>query len=133
MKRSTRLGDRRTDLARRFSSWLSVCLAGFLCCSLTYAQGVTATVTGIVMDSSQAVVPGAAVLLIDEGSRDARRTVTNGEGYFTFSAVQARTYRVRVELSGFQAWDRVGIELHPEVTKSTSITSCCKPALKPKP
>lgn len=56
-----------------------------------FGQGATGTITGIVMDQSQAVVPGATVILTDANSGDTRRTVTNGEGYFTFSAVQAKT------------------------------------------
>ncbi len=71
------------------------------------------TITGIVMDQSQAVVPGATVLLIDAGTNDTRRTVSNSEGYFSFTALQAKTYKLRVELSGFQAWERPGIVLTP--------------------
>src|SRR6059036_2022521 len=73
----------------------------------------TSTVTGTVMDQSKAVVPGADVLLVDEKSGDVRRTVSNGEGYFTISAVQPKTYKLRIEFTGFQAWERVGIEVHP--------------------
>ncbi|MEW5977502.1 MAG: carboxypeptidase regulatory-like domain-containing protein [Acidobacteriota bacterium] len=76
-------------------------------------QGATATITGTVMDQSEAVVPGAQVMLIDEKSGDTRRTVSNPEGYFTFSAVQAKAYKLRVEYTGFQAWERIGIEVHP--------------------
>src|SRR5437867_4811123 len=100
-------------------SQISSLLAGFILCLLVtliphaaWGQS-TATVTGTVMDQSGAVVPGADVQLIDEKSGDVRRTVSNGEGYFTISAVQAKTYKLRVELTGFQAWERLGIEVHP--------------------
>src|SRR5437867_1392264 len=100
-------------------SQISSLLAGFILCLLVtliphaaWGQS-TATVTGTVMDQSRAVVPGADVLLVDEKAGDVRRTVSNGEGYFTISAVQAKTYKLRIELTGFQAWERVGIEVHP--------------------
>ncbi|NWG12725.1 MAG: TonB-dependent receptor [Acidobacteria bacterium] len=79
---------------------------------LAYGQA-TATLTGIVMDQSKAVVPGADITLTDELSGDARRTVSNAEGFFTFTALQARTYKLKVEMTGFQAWERPGIVVHP--------------------
>lgn len=86
----------------------------YLTCAAPSLFGQTSgTITGIVMDQSQAVVPGATVLLIDEATKDTRRTVSNSEGYFTFPALQAKTYRLRVELTGFQAWERPGIVLTP--------------------
>ena len=49
------------------------------------AQGIFATLTGVVSDPSNAVVNGAKVTLIDAASGSARDTVTNGDGYFTFA------------------------------------------------
>lgn len=86
----------------------------FLLAILPFAFGqATSTITGTVMDKSGAVVPGADVILTDESSGDTRRTISNGEGYFTFAALPAKTYKIRVEMTGFQAWERVGIILHP--------------------
>ncbi len=45
------------------------------------AQSLFATLTGVVSDPSGAVVPGAAVKLINERSGSTRDTVTNAEGY----------------------------------------------------
>jgi len=98
------------DMVLQQSKLSSVLASLILCLVLVMATGIpaafgqaTATVTGTVMDQSQAVVPGATVLLIDAASGDTRRTVSNSEGYFTISAVQAKTYKLRVELGGFQA------------------------------
>src|SRR2546426_11204574 len=99
----------------QIGSLLAGCILSLLVTLIPHAAWAqsTATVTGTVMDQSKAVVPGADVLLVDEKSGDVRRTVSNGEGYFTISAVQAKTYKLRIELTGFQAWERVGIEVHP--------------------
>ena len=41
------------------------------------AQRITAELSGSVVDGSGAVIPGADVVLKNEGSGDVRRTVTN--------------------------------------------------------
>ena len=107
--------ERAIEGTLRQAGWLGlmVCVLVLSQSPILLGQGATATITGTVMDQSQAVVPGATVLLVDQNSGDTRRTLSNGEGYFTFSAVQARTYKIRVELSGFQGWERVGVEVHP--------------------
>ncbi len=50
-------------------------------------QQITGTLTGIVADSSGAVIPAAAVTMTNENSGDIRRTESNAEGYFTISGV----------------------------------------------
>jgi len=93
------------------AAWLAV---GLLIVAMApNAHGQTATLTGLVTDQSQSVVPGADVILIDEASGDTRRSISNDEGYFTFTALMPKTYKLRVEMAGFQTWERVGIVVHP--------------------
>lgn len=68
------------------------------------AQIITGSLTGIVMDSSSAVVPGATVTMTNERSGDIRRTTTNSEGYFSISGVLPGSYTVTIEMQGFQAY-----------------------------
>lgn len=75
------------------------------------AQTTTATLTGTVADVSGAVVPGATVSLRNQDSGDLRKTVSNGNGYFTFAAVPPATYTVRVDSSGFVAWEAKSVVL----------------------
>jgi hypothetical protein len=75
------------------------------------AQG-TAALTGTVADSTGAVVAGATVLLKSEASGDLRRTVSNGDGYFTISAIQPGAYNVTVEAKGFSRWEQKDIVLN---------------------
>ncbi len=95
----------------------SMVFLGIFLVMLTMAPAVfgqaTATVTGTVMDQSKAVVPNATVVLIDEATNDTRKSVSNNDGFFVFTALQAKTYKVRVELKGFQTWERIGIVVHP--------------------
>jgi hypothetical protein len=55
-----------------------------------------------VTDSSAAVVPGAAVLLKDEGTGIQKNAVTDGSGAFAFRDLSFGLYEVTVKLQGFQ-------------------------------
>lgn len=74
-----------------------------------YPQSITGTLTGTVTDPSGAVIPQANIVLTNTDSRDVRRTITNTEGYFSFAAVPAGNYELRVEAAGFQAYLQKGI------------------------
>ncbi len=75
-------------------------------------QASSGALTGIVQDESKAVIPGADVILKNEGTNDVRRTVTNDEGYFSLQAIPTGTYMLRIEMAGFSAWERTGIVFH---------------------
>lgn len=75
-----------------------------------FGQSIFGTLTGIVADSSQAVVPGATVTVKNDASGDIRKTQTNADGYFTVASLPAGNYTVSVEASGFIKWERTGIE-----------------------
>src|SRR5436190_8255811 len=75
------------------------------------AQTLTGSLSGTVVDSSDAVLPGATVTLINDLSGDQRSTVTNDAGNFVFAAVPAGTFTVKVELSGFQTVETKGLVL----------------------
>jgi hypothetical protein len=63
----------------------------------------TSQLTGIVSDSSGAVIPGAKVTLTDEGTNIAVNNVTNGSGIYRFAGVRPGRYTIRAEASGL-AW-----------------------------
>ncbi|HBY60678.1 MAG TPA: carboxypeptidase regulatory-like domain-containing protein [Solibacterales bacterium] len=86
---------------------LMLCLA--LLTGTASAQSIYATLTGVVSDQSNAVVPNANVVIKNMASGDTRRTVTNSEGYFTFASLTVATYEVSVEASGFMPYKVAGI------------------------
>ncbi len=77
------------------------------------AQSIYATLTGVVSDPSGAVIPGAAVKLVNEASGSQRVTETNSDGYYTFASVAVGdyTYALTVEVKGFQTYRASGIGL----------------------
>jgi Carboxypeptidase regulatory-like domain len=76
-----------------------------------WAQGMFATLTGVVTDPSGATVANAKVTLRDALSGSARDTVTDSAGYYTFASVPVGTYVLNVEAPGFQAYKADGIAL----------------------
>jgi hypothetical protein len=79
--------------------------------TIAAAQTITGTMSGTVMDSSGAVLPGAAVTLVNLHTGDVRKLNTNTEGRFVFSAVQPDAYTVRVEAPGFEKLERTNVVL----------------------
>ena len=86
-------------------------LAVALVSTALWAQGIFATLTGVVTDPSNAVVKGAKVTLTDASSGSARETETNSDGYYTFASVPVGTYNVAVEVQGFQTYKADAIAL----------------------
>lgn len=69
--------------------------------ALTFGQGTTSRVLGIVSDPSGAAVAGATVRLTNEGTNQAFTTKSAENGAYFFEAVQAGSYTLQVEANGF--------------------------------
>ena len=96
---------------RRTGSFLRVLLAGIVFAASLAAQGIYATLTGIVSDPSTAVVAKAKVTLVNAQSGSQRETLSNNDGYFTFASVPVGTYDLSIEAKGFSAYKVTGITL----------------------
>jgi hypothetical protein len=79
-----------------------------------FAQVATGNVTGIVADTSDAVIPKATVTLTDSNTGIKRTTVSNSVGAFAFAAVVPSTgYTVEVTMDGFRAWKSQPFAVRP--------------------
>lgn len=76
-------------------------------------QTTNASLSGIVADTTGAHIPGATVVLHNQNSGDNRKSVSNSDGVFNFSAVSAGTYTVTISYKGFDSYREKDIELHP--------------------
>lgn len=70
--------------------------------SALVAQVSTSRLTGSVLDSSGAAVPGATVTIRHEQMGTSRSTTTGESGAYTFDAVLTGPYTVEVEAPGFR-------------------------------
>ncbi|MCS6874199.1 MAG: Plug and carboxypeptidase regulatory-like domain-containing protein [Pyrinomonadaceae bacterium] len=66
------------------------------------SQGTTSRVTGVVTDTTGAVVPGATVTLTNEATGTSATTQTNASGVYVFDLVLPGTYTVTIERQGFK-------------------------------
>jgi hypothetical protein len=76
---------------------LSVCLS-----LNASAQVNNASVTGLVTDTTGAVVPNASVTLKNRGTNVETTAATDSSGYYTFASVPVGAYTVTVERQGFK-------------------------------
>jgi hypothetical protein len=94
--------------AFRVLTLLLLCAAG---AATAGAQESRGTITGTVVDSSKAVVPGATVTITNVARGTDVTVVTNEIGYFQAPYLISGTYRITVELAGFKKLVREGIEV----------------------
>lgn len=74
------------------------------------AQG-TASISGGVVDASQAAVVGSQVTLTNTGTEQTRTTSTSDQGLFEFPDLPPGVYNVSVQKTGFKAWNQSSITL----------------------
>ena len=80
------------------------------------AQSPQATVSGIVTDTTGAVVPGATVTAINAAIAKRTETITNSEGFYVLNALPIGSYVVEAEKAGFKKFVRQGLTLSTAAT-----------------
>src|SRR3979411_1496675 len=91
--------------------------------TVTVGEVLTGTIAGTVTDSSEAVVPSAAVNIVNA---DTRVTVwhgtTNESGLYRAPALQVGRYNVLVEVQGFKRAEVSGINLTVDLHATINVT-----------
>src|SRR5215467_13487480 len=109
-------GKREVSLMSK-KTWLAqLCLVALACiCTLSTplaAQvSVAGSISGTVLDTSGAVIPGAAVTITDEGTGVKREVVTNASGGFVVVGLDPGSYSVSVSMTGFATKTRTRLTL----------------------
>ena len=78
---------------------------------VTWAQVTTGTISGTVKDTSGAVLPGAKVVVLNEGTGISRTVETDAAGRYSAPSLSLGNYRVTGSQEGFQTEVRSGIVL----------------------
>ena len=74
-----------------------------LCCSLQgLAQVSTASLTGLITDTTGAVTSNAVVTATNKATNISQTTKADSSGYYTFPTLPVGTYTISVELQGFK-------------------------------
>ena len=84
--------------------------------ALIFAAAATAQpraqIAGFVRDSSNAVVRGAAIAVLNLDTGVRRSTHTGADGFYAVPSLTAGQYKITVRSSGFQTVARTGVSLH---------------------
>jgi hypothetical protein len=76
-----------------------------------YCQSDLATVTGVVTDTAQAVMPAVTITIRNVDTNIARTIQTNEDGYFTVTNLPPGSYELVAERRGFRTYRETGIVL----------------------
>ena len=89
---------------RHQSTWMVFCLV--LISAIAQAQDSRGKLQGLVTDASNAVVSGATVTLRNDNTGVQAQQTTSQTGQYVFDFVQAGTYTVTAELTGFKQFQQ---------------------------
>jgi hypothetical protein len=110
------MGVRMLPLKNVFFAGAGILLSTTLC----LAQ--TSTLSGTVYDPSRAVVGGALVTAINDGTGLTLTQATNEAGLYSFPSIAIGTYTLTIEIPGFKTARRTGITLNVGIPSVQNIT-----------
>ena len=99
------------------------CVLFLLCLAfgggLVFGQGTDlGTIRGIVTDTTGAIIPGAAVSVVDALTSSIRETRTNSQGNYEMFGLKPGTYRVTITAPGMSKYEIMDIVLNGSDTVS---------------
>jgi hypothetical protein len=96
-----------------------------VCPSIVRAQAISGDVTGTVLDSSGAAIPGATVMALNDATGVKTTALSNDNGVYRFTNLLVGTYTITGSASGFASDTLKNIEL----TLNTVVTANLKLAV----
>ena len=90
---------------------LTLVICVLLTAGIARAQLGTATISGTVTDSSSAIVVGATVTAVNNGTGFQRQTVSGDQGQYNLPGLTPGSYNLTVEFSGFRRAELKAITL----------------------
>src|SRR6185295_1801960 len=77
---------------------------------VTFGQSTFGTILGAVHDQSGAVMPGCVVTVENTGTSVRRSTITDESGSYATPNLEPGSYKVKIELPGFQVAEYTSIQ-----------------------
>src|SRR5437763_14855756 len=96
-------------MSTRFATACALALALFF--GPLEAQSTLGTITGLVTDSSGAVIANAVVVATNTATGAKAQTISSSTGNYVVPNLQVGPYAVTVSITGFRAWERSGINV----------------------
>ena len=102
---------------------LGLFLAGFVLLFSRAAYGqFNASLSGNVLDSTQAAIPGATVTIVNNATQAKQVVTTSGSGFYHFGELPPGTYSVTVTAKGFQQNAMSNVAIAGETPRDMNIT-----------
>ena len=98
-------------MCNRQRASVSLCLFLFLAIGLTWAS-IAGSISGLVTDSSGAVVAGAKVIATDTQTGVQTTVTTDAKGFYSLPALPVGTYDLQVSQIGFKSFDQTGLVIN---------------------
>jgi hypothetical protein len=113
-----------TAVSLNFPALLRVLIiaAALLLPAVLFGQGYFGTVSGILTDSSGAIIQGAKVTLLDEEKGYKFTNTSNNEGRYLFVSIPPGLYSVTAEMQGFEKTVRTHIKLNISENPTANLT-----------
>jgi hypothetical protein len=127
---------------RNLRKILSVFALAVFFCGVSFAQAVSASITGTITDASSAVVARAKVTITEMNTNVAHVVMSNESGNFNLLNIPPGRYEVAIEMAGFKkevrgnidvvvdSTARVDMQLSPGNVTETVEVSATAPVLK---
>ena len=104
-------------------AWIGVALCLMLACFSAYAQQANVgNITGTVNDATGAVVPGANVAAVNQGTNLTYPAVTTSGGDYFINVLPVGKYTVTVTKAGFEKVTRTDIDVLAGQTTTANMT-----------
>src|SRR5215471_13228078 len=100
---------------------LVVALLVLLAVHSTPAWAQEGSVSGVITDPQDAVIPGATVTLTNKDTGASQKTTTQGDGHFLFSNVKPGVYDLTVERKGFETAKVAAQQVRVGITTTANI------------
>src|SRR5437764_7175838 len=81
-----------------------------------------AGISGVIHDSSGAVIPGVMVTVTNPATNFVRSAISNEAGVYNFPVLQPGRYNIKVELPGFRTIEQNGVELQVQQSARIDFT-----------
>ncbi len=105
-----------------YTAALPIAFAFLVASHFSFAQGVGASISGIVHDSTGASLPAAQVVIKNVETGTQREVVTDDSGRYSAASLPVGIYEVRVQKEGFTPQTKGGIQLVVGESASVDIT-----------
>jgi len=102
---------RSRNLLRSFVLLCLVCLVSGMTATNTAAQAVYGSILGTATDAQGNAVAGAKVTVTSVAKGSVEETTTNDDGNYTVSHLIPDVYNIRVEATGFKAYEVKGVQV----------------------